>query len=125
MKKGYSLIEVIAVIVIMTIIGAAGIWSFGQVEARQLRNKVSSDLILIDAAKGTWRGQHLRDAFNTSEVDRFTQIQPYMKVGLLTVGNLSLLQPAGVTYTINGEGVFAGATRGSSTFDRTLNDWSP
>ena len=125
MKKGYSLVEVLAVIIIVTIIGAAGIWSFGLVEARQLRNKVASDLVLIDAAKGTWRAQHLRDAFNSDDTARFAQIQPYMKVGLLPVGSLAQLEPTGVTYLINGEDVAAGAQRGTSTFDRTLNDWTP
>ena len=129
-QSGFTLVEVISVIILMLIIGAAGIWSFGQVEQRQLNTKVANDLHLINTAKANWRSHHMRMAFPTDETDRFTAIQPYLNVGLLPVSSLTALEPTAVTYTINGEDtsgnlISATATKGSLTFNLSANNWSP
>src|SRR5208337_3769385 len=100
-NQGYSLVEVVAVLILLFILMAAGIWSFGNSRNLELFGKISQDLARIDSAKSSWRTDHPEDAFPSDEPDRFTVLQPYFKSGLTQVDTLANWQPANVNYFIN------------------------
>jgi len=129
-RRGYSLVEVVSVLILLFILVAAGIWSFGNSRNVELFGKISQDLARIDSAKASWRTDHPEDAFPSDEPTRFTVLQPYLKSGLLQVEILANWQPPNVNYFINGELALSMATNnmtGSTNFgkgyDRSVNDW--
>jgi len=85
---GYSIIEVVAVLVLLLILTGAGIWSVGNVHNTELFGKISQDLARINSAKVAWRTAHPEDAFLPTEGERFVLLQPYLKSGLLQVDTL-------------------------------------
>jgi type II secretory pathway pseudopilin PulG len=124
-RRGYSMVEVVAVLVLLFILIAAGIWSFGSTQRRELASKVIQDLTRLDSAKATWRTDFPRKQFPADETSRFQEIKPYVKSGLQTVPSLSSLQPDGVGYFINDEMTLSTATNLARNvgFDRSVNDW--
>src|ERR1051326_3886901 len=125
MNRGFSLLEVVAVMALLFLLLGLSIWGFGGARERELREKVRTDLIRIDSAKSSWRVDHPQSVFPVDESSRFTAIQPYLKVGLQAVTNLSDLFPnpnlgGTVTYSINPETTTAGAEKGTAgnSFDR-------
>ncbi len=129
-NQGYSLVEVVAVLILLFILMAAGIWSFGNSRNLELFGKISQDLARIDSAKSSWRTDHPEDAFPSDEPDRFTVLQPYFKSGLTQVDTLANWQPANVNYFINDEFSLSMATNnmtGSTNFgngyERSVNAW--
>lgn len=130
MNRGFSLLEVVAVMALLFLLIGLSIWGFGGVRERELREKVRTDLIRVDSAKSSWRVDHPQSAFPVDESSRFTAIQPYLKVGLQTVTNLSDLFPNPnlggiVMYSINAETTLAGAENSTTgkSFDRSTGDW--
>jgi type II secretory pathway pseudopilin PulG len=129
-SRGYSMVEVVAVLILLFILVAAGIWSFGNSRSVELFGKISQDLARIDSAKSSWRTDHPEDAFPSDEPGRFATLQPYLKSGLMQVGALANWQPANVNYFINGElslsmatNNMAGSTNFGKGYDRSVNDW--
>ena len=57
-SRGYSMVEVVAVLTLLFILVAAGIWSFGNSRSVELFGKISQDLARIDSAKSSWRTDH-------------------------------------------------------------------
>lgn len=132
MKRGYSLVEVLTVLVLMVILTSAAIWAFGGANQRELFSKISQDIVRIDSAKAAWRVEHPQDAFPADEAGRFTAIQPYLKSGLKPVGTMISFQPLDVVYFINDELTISSAkyVKADSpyygyTFDKNTSDWIP
>ncbi|MBK7091806.1 MAG: prepilin-type N-terminal cleavage/methylation domain-containing protein [bacterium] len=69
--RGFSLIEVVAVMALLLLIMGLGLWGLGGSRGRQLREKVVLDLARIDSAKATWRADHPQAAFPDDEAARF------------------------------------------------------
>lgn len=61
--RGFSLIEVVAVMALLLLIMGLGLWGLGGSRERQLREKVALDLTRIDSAKATWRADHPQAIF--------------------------------------------------------------
>ena len=129
-SRGFSLLEVVAVMALLLLILGLGLWGLGGARERELREKVSLDLVRIDAAKAAWRTDHPQADFPATEVERFGVLQPYLSVGLREVSTLETLQPntnlAGmVVYLINAESDAAGACdlTTSHQFDRSSGEW--
>jgi type II secretory pathway pseudopilin PulG len=130
--RGFSLIEVVAVIALLFLIMGIGLWGLGGSRERQLREKVALDLIRIDSAKANWRADNPQAAFPSDEAARFEALRPYLRVGLQDVPSLASLQPntnlAGqVVYSINAETNAVGARNLSTSkvFDRSSGEWTP
>jgi prepilin-type N-terminal cleavage/methylation domain-containing protein len=130
--KGFSLVEVVAVMALLLLIVGLSLWGMGGSRDRQLRGKVTLDLTRIDSAKAAWRADHPQAVFPADEAARFQCLQPYLRVGLQDVPSLAALQPntnlAGlVIYAINAETVPAGAQNLSTAqqWDRSVEEWSP
>lgn len=130
--RGFSLIEVVAVMALLLLIMGIGLWGLGGSRERQLRDKVSLDLIRIDSAKANWRADNPQAVFPSDEAARFEALRPYLRVGLQEVSSLAALQPntnlAGVVvYAINAETNAAGAHNLSTSqlFDRSSGEWVP
>ena len=130
MKRGFSLIEVVAVMALLFILLAWSLWGIGGARERELREKVRTDLIRIDAAKSAWRVDHPQSTFPSEETLRFNSIQPYLKAGLQTVTNFSDLFPnphlgGAITYSINAETTPASAQHSvtGQLFNRSTGDW--
>lgn len=130
MNRGFSLLEVVAVIALLFLLLGLSIWGFGGARERELREKVRTDLIRIDSAKSSWRVDHPQSVFPVDESSRFAAIEPYLKVGLQAVTNLSDLFPnpnlgGMVAYSINPETTPAGAQNSTTgkSFDRSTGDW--
>jgi hypothetical protein len=121
---GYSMVEVVSVLVLLFILMGVGVWSIGNVHNRELFGKISQDLARINSAKTAWRTDHPEDAFSTSEAGRFSQLQPYLKSGLLQVDTLANWEPPSVSYYINDEFALATATNGPGQgYDPSINNW--
>ncbi len=130
--RGFSLVEVVAVMALLLLIMGLGLWGLGGSRERQLREKVALDLTRIDSAKATWRADHPQAAFPADEAARFEALRPYLRVGLQDVPTLAALQSntnlAGVVvYSINAETNPASAQNSSTSqlFDRASGDWTP
>jgi prepilin-type N-terminal cleavage/methylation domain-containing protein len=130
--RGFSLVEVVAVMALLLFIMGLGLWGLGGSRARQLTGKVTLDLARIDSAKGAWRSDHPQAAFPADEATRFQSLQPYLQVGLQNVPSLAALQPntnlAGVVvYAINAETNPASAQNLSTSqqLDRSSGEWVP
>lgn len=130
--RGFSLIEVVAVMALLLLIMGLGLWGLGGSRGRQLREKVVLDLARIDSAKATWRADHPQAAFPDDEAARFDALRSYLRVGLQEVPTLASLQPntnlAGmVVYAISAETNAASARNLSSSqqFDRSSGEWIP
>jgi prepilin-type N-terminal cleavage/methylation domain-containing protein len=130
--RGFSLIEVVAVMALLLLIMGIGLWGLGGSRERQLREKVALDLTRIDSAKATWRADNPQAVFPADESARFATLRPYLRMGLQDVPSLASLQPdtnlAGqVVYSINEETNPAGAQNLSTSqfFDRLSGGWLP
>ncbi len=130
--RGFSLIEVVAVMALLLLIMGLGLWGLGGSRGRQLREKVALDLTRIDSAKATWRADHPQAAFPDDEAARFDALRSYLRVGLQEVPTLASLQPntnlAGmVVYAISAETNAASARNLSTSqqFDRSSGEWVP
>ena len=130
--RGFSLIEVVAVMALLLLIMGLGLWGLGGSRERQLREKVVLDLARIDSAKATWRADHPQAAFPDDEAARFDALRSYLRVGLQEVPTLASLQPntnlAGmVVYAISAETNAASARNLSTSqlFDRSSGEWFP
>ena len=130
--KGFSLVEVVAVMALLLLIVGLSLWGMGGSRDRQLRGKVTLDLARIDSAKAAWRADHPQAVFPADEAARFQCLQPYLRGGLQDVPSLAALQPntnlAGlVSYAINAETVPASAQNLSTSqqWDRSVEEWSP
>ncbi len=128
--QGFSLIEVVAVMALLLLVMGLGLWGMGGSRERQVREKVTLDLIRIDSAKASWRADHPQAIFPSDEAARFEALRDYLRVGLQNVQNLVTLQPntnlAGViAYSINGETNAASARNlsTSQTFERSSGEW--
>jgi prepilin-type N-terminal cleavage/methylation domain-containing protein len=128
--QGFSLIEVVAVMALLLLIMGLGLWGMGGSRERQVREKVTLDLLRIDSAKASWRADHPQTIFPPAEAARFEAIRDYLRVGLQNVQDLTALQPntnlAGViTYSINAETNAASALNlsTSQTFERSSGEW--
>jgi type II secretory pathway pseudopilin PulG len=126
-SKGYSLIEVVGVLVLLIILMGIGIWSFGNNADAAKFGQISSDLKRISSGKTLWRTEHPTDAFPGDDADRFVVLQPYLKAGLLQVTSLTTWAPSGVTYQINAENTAPTAlnTATAKYYDPVNNDWMP
>ena len=117
---------------LLLLIMGLGLWGLGGSRERQLREKVTLDLIRIDSAKASWRADHPQSVFPADETARFEALRPYLRVGLQEVPNLAAWQPntnlAGtVVYEINAE-TNAAVARNISTsqlFNRSSGEWIP
>jgi len=130
--RGFSLIEVVAVMALLLLIMGIALWGLGGSRERQLREKVALDLVRIDSAKASWRADNPQAIFPSDEAARFEALRYYLQVGLQDVQSLGALQPstnlAGlVVYSINGETNAASAQNLSTSklFDRTSGEWIP
>lgn len=130
--RGFSLIEVVAVMALLLLIMGIGLWGLGGSRERELREKVALDLTRIDSAKATWRADHPQAVFPADESGRFATLRPYLRMGLQDVPSLASFQPntnlAGqVVYSINEETNAAGAHNlsTSQSFDRSSGEWVP
>lgn len=130
--RGFSLIEVVAVMALLLLIMGLGLWGLGGSRERQLRDKVALDLTRIDSAKATWRADHPQAIFPSDEATRFEALRDYLRVGLQDAPSLAALQPntnlAGVVvYSINTETNAASARNLSTSqlFDRSSGEWIP
>ena len=130
--RGFSLIEVVAVMALLLLIMGLGLWGLGGSRERQLREKVALDLTRIDSAKASWRADHPQAVFPDDEAARFEALRDYLRVGLQDVPTLAVLQPntnlAGiVVYSINAETNPANAQNLSTSqlFDRSSGGWIP
>lgn len=130
--RGFSLIEVVAVIALLFLIMGIGLWGLGGSRERQLREKVTLDLIRIDSAKANWRADNPQAVFPSEESARFEALRPYLRAGLQDVPSLASLQPntnlsGQVVYSINAETNAAGARNLSTSkvFDRSSGEWTP
>jgi len=124
------MVEVVTVLVLISIIGALALWSFGNSTQREVNSKVYLDLSRLNAAKTAWRTDHPRDAFPLDEATRFLVLSGYVKVGLQSVPNLAAMEPnanlvGAITYTINGEGVLPVANNAKSgqVFNLSTSQW--
>jgi len=128
--RGFSLVEVVAVMALLLLIMGLGLWGMGGARERELREKVSLDLVRIDSAKAAWRNDHPQAEFPSDEEARFLALRSYLSLGLREIPTLESLQPntnlAGiVVYIINRE-TGAAAAHNLSTgqqFDRTSGEW--
>lgn len=124
--KGYSLVEMLGVLILLSLLMGIGIWSFGNNKDSATFGQISSDLNRLSSAKTLWRTEHPRDAFPLDEPSRFTVLQPYIKAGMLQVTNLTSWAPPGVTYYINPE--LAPSTALNTVlgkyYDSTNNAWT-
>ena len=130
--RGFSLIEVVAVMALLLLIMGLGLWGLGGSRGRQLREKVALDLTRIDSAKASWRADHPQAIFPADESARFEALRNYLRVGLQDVPTLASLQPntnlAGmVVYAISAETNAASARNLSTSqlFDRSSGEWFP
>lgn len=130
--RGFSLIEVVAVIALLFLIMGIGLWGLGGSRERQLREKVALDLTRIDSAKADWRADNPQAVFPSEESARFEALRPYLRAGLQEVPSLASLQPntnlsGQVVYSINAETNAAGARNLSTSkvFDRSSGEWTP
>jgi type II secretory pathway pseudopilin PulG len=123
-NAGYSIIEVVAVLVLLIILTGAGIWSVGNVHNTELFGKISQDLARINSSKVAWRTAHPEDAFLPTEGQRFVLLQPYLKSGLLQVDTMSDWEPSSVTYYINDEFTPTTATNSAGQgYNPAINNW--
>lgn len=128
-QKGYSLVEVVGVMALMALLIALAVWAFGGTRERDIREKVSLDLIRIDSAKASWRADNPQSSFPSDESGRFTALYRYMQVGLQPLSSLAELPPKTtveegvISYFIGAEGSAASATKGSKSFNRSTKEW--
>ena len=125
-NRGYSLVEIIGVVILLVILMGVGIWSIGNNKDKATFGKITQDLARITSAKVSWRTDHPQDAYPTDEPTRFTVLQPYLKAGLLSVPSLNAWEPPNVLYSINDEQVLPTALNNQTgkLFDPSVNGWS-
>ena len=129
-RTGFSLLEVVSVLVLLSLIVGISLFGLQDTQERQIRQKVHLDLSRIDSAKASWRIDHPRAEFPANEPDRFTQLQPYLKSGLQSINSLSELEPSAqigyvIHYSIEAEDTKAKAhnTTLGLVFNRETQDW--
>lgn len=123
MKRAFSLVEIVAVIALLSLLMGLALWGVGGWRERELTEKIRLDLARIDSAKAAWRADQPQAELPEAELDRFNLLQPYLKVGLQEVTALVDWAPAGTVYQINAENTPASAQDGAKVFNRQTGTW--
>lgn len=107
-RKGFTLIELIGAIVIITILSSVILLVGGTARERTLKARVTSDLEALDTAKAHWTLDHPNypaDPFPSTDAERFLVIKRYLDTVQAT--SWTNFPPDGVSYTIGAVGVRA------------------
>lgn len=93
-NSGFTLVEIMIVVLIIGLLAAIAIPAFGRARERTRRNACINNLRQIDSAKEQWAMENNKDE---GEVPSQSDLAPYIRGGFPTC-------PVNGTYTINGVG---------------------
>jgi type II secretory pathway pseudopilin PulG len=104
-RYGFTLVELIGAIVIITILCAMVMVVSGTARSRTLMTRVSSDLESLNTAKSHWSLDHPQATFPSDEPSRFSAIQKYLDT--VQSASMTNFEAPNVLYFINAIGANA------------------
>jgi type II secretory pathway pseudopilin PulG len=107
-RCGFTLVELIGAIVIITILCAMVMVVSGTARSRTLTTRVTADLEALNTGKSHWSLDHPQAAFPSDEPSRFLAIQKYLDP--VQSASMASFEAPNVQYFINNIGVDASST---------------